>query len=253
MPALSWQGLNPVDDTGDGFPDTLASGARVDLSRPFATGLPAGFGDQAALVDYLERSHRPFDLTTDLALIEGQGPPLRGHRGVILAGSVRWITRSLRAALRRYVIGGGRVLSLGLGSLRAYVSVARGEAFGAGAMAGTDIFGISHGALSDGALSGAGGPASGGALTIMSDDLALFRSVTGPVGGFTAYEPITGVAAPAQLATSAGPRADSLSVAGVRLGSGAVAEVGLPGFASALATNAGARQLFGGMWSFLAG
>ena len=43
LPALTWQGLNPVDDDADGFADTLASSRSVRLDRPFADGrLAAG-------------------------------------------------------------------------------------------------------------------------------------------------------------------------------------------------------------------
>ena len=36
LPALSWQGANPIDDDLDGFADTLVSGRRVRLERPLA-------------------------------------------------------------------------------------------------------------------------------------------------------------------------------------------------------------------------
>ena len=38
LPALSWQGLNPVDDDHDGFADTLPKGLPVRLDRHFAGG-----------------------------------------------------------------------------------------------------------------------------------------------------------------------------------------------------------------------
>ena len=41
LPALTWQGLNPVDDDADGFADTLPSAGAVRLDRPFAGGGPA--------------------------------------------------------------------------------------------------------------------------------------------------------------------------------------------------------------------
>ena len=59
-----WQGLNPVDDDHDGIPNTLANGGPIELQRPLANGLPPGFGDEAALIAYLDRSHlelRPHD------------------------------------------------------------------------------------------------------------------------------------------------------------------------------------------------
>ena len=42
LPALTWQGHNPVDDNGDGLPDTLDAGVPIELDRPLADGLPAG-------------------------------------------------------------------------------------------------------------------------------------------------------------------------------------------------------------------
>ena len=40
LPMLTWQGENPVDDTGGGFPVTLTTGGRIQLQRPLASGLP---------------------------------------------------------------------------------------------------------------------------------------------------------------------------------------------------------------------
>ena len=51
-----------------------------------ADGLPPGFADEAAFLAYLDKAHLPYDLTTDLALINGTGPKLAGHTGVVLAG-----------------------------------------------------------------------------------------------------------------------------------------------------------------------
>ena len=38
------------------------------------------------LLAYLDATHRAYDLTTDLGLIDGVGPQLSGHRAVVLAG-----------------------------------------------------------------------------------------------------------------------------------------------------------------------
>ena len=128
LPALTWQGLNPVDDDGDGLPNTLSSGQPVKLARPLVNGPPAGLGDEAALLSYLDSSHHNYDLTTDLGLIDGVGPRLTPHRMVILAGTEEWLPHSLLSALHSYVAGGGHVLSLGIGSLLREVSVSGGEA-----------------------------------------------------------------------------------------------------------------------------
>src|SRR5205085_982216 len=112
LPALTWQGLNPLDDDGDGLPNTLDAGGPVDLVRPLVTGLPVGFDEQAAFLAYLDKVHLGYDLTTDIGMIHGVGPGLAGHRAVVLAGSERWVSASLAAPLRSYVAGGGNLLSL---------------------------------------------------------------------------------------------------------------------------------------------
>ena len=128
LPALTWQGLNPVDETGDGLPDTLDTARVISLRRPLSQGLPAGFSDEAALLAYLDATHRSYQLTTDLGLIESVGPALAGHRAVILAGSERWLPAATAAALRSYTAGGGHLLSLGTGSLLRQVAIRGGQA-----------------------------------------------------------------------------------------------------------------------------
>jgi hypothetical protein len=246
LPALSWQGLNPVDDTGAGVADTLSAGGPVQLSRPLVRGLPSGFSDEAALIAYLRRAHRAFDLTTDLALLEGAGPRLRGHRGVVLGGQERWIPRLLASALRTYVTGGGRVLSLGLDSLRSYVQVAgtAGTAVASHptAPAATDIFGVRHGAIVRHDT---------GLVTTISDGLGLFVNTSGVFPGYSAYEPVLSVSRPGRLAASAGTSTSALSVAGIALGNGSVVEVGLSGFVANLASRLDTRELFDALWSQL--
>jgi len=126
VPAITWLGRDSVDDDGDGLPDTLERGAAVSWPRPLSGdgGLPSGFADSVApLLVALDRAHIAYDVTTDLALARRQGPLLAGHRGVLLAGSLRWIPRSLALDLRRYVTGGGRVGSIGVESMRRGVVV----------------------------------------------------------------------------------------------------------------------------------
>ena len=76
LPTIQWQGLNPVDDDNDGFPNLLSEGDTVGIDRPFAHGLlPAGLEQQVVpLLRFLDRSGLPYDLTTDLALARGHGP-----------------------------------------------------------------------------------------------------------------------------------------------------------------------------------
>ncbi len=109
LPMLTWQGENPVDDTGGGFPVTLTGGERVQLKRPLVDGLPRGFGEQASLLRYLTARDLSFQLTTDVALAQGAGagPSLSGHRGVILAGAFNWLPSQLVPKLRTYAQEGG--------------------------------------------------------------------------------------------------------------------------------------------------
>src|SRR5581483_7259243 len=76
LPALTWQGENPADYDNDGLPDTLDQGGAVDLDRVLPAGFPAGFGDESAFLAYLDKTHLSYELTTDLALVDGSGPPL---------------------------------------------------------------------------------------------------------------------------------------------------------------------------------
>ncbi len=127
---------------------------------------PAGFAAPAALIAYLRHAGLPFTLTTDLALIDGQGPPLHQFTGVVLAGDERWLPRSTGARLRTYVQRGGRVLSLGIGSLQRTVRIAAGEALDPSAATAVDFLAArprplrrTHGAL----------------LLVQRDKLGIFR------------------------------------------------------------------------------
>jgi len=150
LPTLTWQGENAIDETGNGFPDTLVGGQEIELERPLVGGLPAGFTDVADLLRYLRQKHMRFQLTTDIALAQGIGPQLSGHRGVLMLGSFRWLPTSLTGRLHAYVEDGGHLATLGAGSLlgRARLHFTGGAA-GTGtaspvATAKLDPFGIGH-------------------------------------------------------------------------------------------------------------
>ena len=155
LPAMTWQGQNPVDDVGsspydgDGLPNTLTAGVPIELDRPRgANGLPAGLGDiEAALLAYLGKRPCHYDLTTDLGLAEGIGPELNSYRGVVLAGDETWLPQALAAKLREYAQGGGNVLSLGIGSLLRTVTLQNGEALHPSNAAAVDALGARPGAV----------------------------------------------------------------------------------------------------------
>jgi hypothetical protein len=242
LPALTWQGLNPVDDSGDGLPSTLAAGVPVLLKRVFANGLPAGLGDEAGLIRYLNHQHLPYDLTTDIGLIDGVGTPLSAYRGVVLAGSERWLSAPVIAALQSYVQHGGRVLSLGIGSLQSRVTIRQTPtesiALSPTPPSATDALGAHR------------SPVVHSRFTILqvNDGLGIFRGTSGSFGGFNSYEPIAPSSPPI---SAAGPTSTSLAIVGYRSGKGFVVDVGLVGFGSSLASNLDAQELANRLWSVL--
>lgn len=244
LPSLTWQGLNPVDDDDDGLPDTLEAGVPVGLARPLADGLPAGLADEEALLAYLDRTRRPYDLTTDLGLIEGIGPQLAGHSGIVLAGSERWLPASATAALRSFVQGGGHVLSLGIDSLRRGVTVKGSRALAPTAPASTDALGARLGGLvthnSD-------------LITTITDGLGIFNGTSGAFPGFSSYEQIPSVVPPGKVSSEAGTTSNAPSIVGYRLGRGVVVDVALVGFGSSVARNIDSQQLLDRLWMVLGG
>ncbi len=249
LPSLTWQGLNPVDGDGDGLPDTLAGGQSIPLARPMIDGLPAGFGDEAALLGYLDNARLPYDLTTDVGLLAGSGPRLSAYRGVVLAGSARWLPASLRSELRAYVLRGGHVLSIGIDSLRGSVTVhlpvsgspLDGTAGDPTQPGGADVFGALAGALVTHNRS---------PIVQTRDGLGIFTGTSGTLPGFTTYQPIASVQS-APIVSAAGATAGLPAIAGFRLGRGFVVEIGLAGFGSSLAHSPDSQQLIGRLWTVL--
>jgi hypothetical protein len=244
LPALTWQGRNPVDDDGDGIPNTLDDGGPIRLGRPLTGGLPAGWADESALIEYLIRAHLPFDLTTDISLIDGVGPGLKGHTGVVLAGSERWQSVALGTALRSFVQSGGRLLSIGTDSLRAGVNVRGGTASSPSAPASTDLFGVRPGPLVS---------HSHDLITVIDDGLGIFSTTSGAFPGFSSFQPLhpPRAAVAAGGTSAAGTSDQTTSIIGFPLGRGTVVEIGLPGFGSALAGNVDAQELVGRLWTVL--
>jgi hypothetical protein len=240
LPALTWQGLNPVDDNGDGLPNTLSSGQPIKLARPLVKGLPAGVGDEAALLAYLDSSHHPYDLTTDLGLIDGVGPRLKGHRMVILAGTEQWLPHSQLSALHSYVAAGGHLLSFGIGSLLREVTVRGGEAQDPTPPGPSDPLGASPRAVVT---------RNHELIGVLSDGLGIFSTTSGVFSGFSSYQPFGG--SRTQLASEAGVSATAPAIIGYRLRRGTVVDVGLPGFASHLAHDVDAKELVNQVWTVL--
>ncbi|MGO9790816.1 MAG: FlgD immunoglobulin-like domain containing protein [Solirubrobacteraceae bacterium] len=246
LPALTWQGENPVDDNGGGLPDTLSDGQQIYLQRPLVDGLPSGFAQEAALLAYLEREHMSYQLTTDLALAEGVGPLLRAYRGVLLDGSLVWTPPSLAAALSAYAQRGAVVLSIGISSLLQSAALRAGaSATIAGpptAPAARDVFGAQPGPLATG---------NNELITTLQDPLSIFSTTSGAFAGFGSYQTIE-PPAPAS-ASMAGVGAGAPSIIGFRHGRGTVVEIGLPEFASSLARNVDSQELLARLWALLSG
>jgi hypothetical protein len=248
LPALTWQGRNPVDDDGDGLPNTLDTAGSIALARPFAHGLPAGArSHEGALLRFLDAQLLRFDLTTDAALATGAGPALKGFHGVVLAGDERWITPQLAAQLRAYVRGGGRVWSVGVDSLRRSVALRAGTLADPSAPRLSDALG----ARPRQPLVRAAQPAT---MTLYADDpsLGLFSQTGGAFPGYTVYEALAPFGPGAKLLSAAGPVAGTPVIAAWRLGSGVAIHTGLPQLAArALAGDPDAAALVQRIWSVL--
>lgn len=232
LPALTWQGLNPVDDDGDGMPNTLDAGGRratAQLARPFAHGLPAGLEErEGALLRFLDDNFLRYDLTTDAALTTGEGPALGEHSGVVLAGDERWITPQVRDKLRRYVRDGGHVWSLGTDSLRRTVRLRAdsGTLVGPSSPRATDALG----ARPRQPLARPDEPAT---ITVYEEgDVGLFDLTSGAFPGYDSYEEIASFAAPARLDSAAGAEVDVPVIVAWRLGDGVAIHTGLPQLAA---------------------
>ncbi len=239
LPALTWQGYNPVDDDGDGLPNTLAAGDSISLERPYADGLPANFAGEAALLAYLKKAGFSYDVTTDLGLERGIAPSLNARTGVVLAGTEMWVPAALGADWRGYVAGGGHLLSLGVDSLRRGVTVSGQSAFLPTRQRAVDMLGARVGPVTK---------THGTLILAGADGLGIFSGTSGALSGYRTFEPFHSLTAPERIASEAGVSAGAAAVIGYRLGRGSVIDVGLPGFASTLAHNFDGRQLLDRIW-----
>jgi hypothetical protein len=251
LPYVTWQGRNPGDDDGDGAPNTLDLGGPARFFRVMAgNGLPQGFTEQEApLLQWLDRSGRRYDITTDLALVLGKGPRLTGHRGVLIPGDARWLPAQARSDLRTFARRGGTVVSTGTDSLRRAVGldVAKARLVQPSPERATDLFGarlrpvVAH--KTD--------------LELFQEDpkVDLFAGGPGLFTGVPAWEETAGAGTEADLLTNAvtkDPTGKSVIVA-VRFGKGLVIRPGFPSFAQRLAsdTDPATSALMARMWTLL--
>jgi flagellar hook assembly protein FlgD len=247
LPSLSWQGYNPVDDNDDGVPNTLVSGGPVGLERTLAHGLPAGFAGEAGLISYLGRAGLSYSLTTDLSLIDGGQPLLRGYSGVAFVGTERWLPASTGAALNTYVEHGGHVFSVGIGAFQRDVTVSSPSGPDSSATNPTPPHAIDDLEARPGRVEAAGGSL----VLVDQNHQGLFGATAKAISGFKRLQIFGPVAAPAKLLTSAGIAPSSPSVIGYSLGNGAVVDVGLVGFGQKVGSNVNAQELIRRVWTFL--
>jgi hypothetical protein len=246
LPAITWQGRNRVDDDGDGVPNTLDAGEPASLRRPFATGLPTGFmASEGALLAFLDRAGKRYDLTTDLALLRGTGPGLvRARPAVVLAGDTRWLPPTVEAALRGYVERGGRLLSLGTDSLRRTVQVRAGRLYQPSPASPTDAFGARLAPI---------GPERGPLLAFPRDTIGLWKGSDGQIRGFDRAEATTSIGSGTRLAAGAGTSENRPVIAALAVGRGVVIRTGLPRWSAELGSDRGANQLTRRIWDLLEG
>jgi hypothetical protein len=245
LPAIAWQGGNPVDDDADGFANTLAAGESVRIDRPFAHGVPpAGLKDRVdPLLRFLAREKVPYEITTDLALARARGPGIKGHTGVLFAGDETWLTNKLDLALRDYVEGGGRVASFGTDAFRRGVGLAGNELINPSAPERVNVFGEQTGnvRIQQAPL-----------VVNQPDTLGLFSSVgDGLFGSFDQFEQSQRLVGGAQILSSAGRDPQHPAFIAYRLGKGIVVRAGTPEWAASLAGNLELTDITRRVWSLL--
>ncbi|HEU4655909.1 MAG TPA: FlgD immunoglobulin-like domain containing protein [Capillimicrobium sp.] len=248
LPAILWQGRNPVDDDGDGWPNTLTGGLPVRRERVLADGLPAGFRSRIApIVALLDRQQRPYDITTDLALAAGVGPRIENHSGVMLLGDTRWLPAEQQLALKRFVRDGGRVASFGVDSLRRQVRLTGEQILDPTAPARADAFGSVLAPLAH---------ESGTTVTIFEDDVDLFAGGvyggTGVFSGYDAYEVTESPGPDGEIVSSAALADGRKVIVAIRLGEGLVIRYGLPQLPERLDHRGNETQLVLRTWRLLA-
>ncbi|MCD6726073.1 MAG: hypothetical protein LT070_02420 [Solirubrobacteraceae bacterium] len=242
LPAMTWQGRNPVDDDGDGLPNLLGAGSDVRLARVFGTPLPPGFAArERGVLEWLAKGRRRFDLTTDVALATGVGPKLEGHRGVLLAGDAVWLPPALQRDLRRFVARGGALVGAGVDSLRRQARLTASlRLTGPTPAASADLFGSELEPLRRGTFDVVGA----------TDEVELFRYTGGALRGYTQVE-ATRSTGRAKLVASAVDDRERPVVVALRVGRGLVVRFGLPELPSRLADDPDAQGLMERAWELL--
>ena len=247
LPAITWQGTNPLDDDGDGWPNTLTDGLPVRKERILVNGLPEDLVRHIApLLIHLDREGLRYDITTDLALAEGVGPRLENHTGVVLAGDTRWLPAATQKALVQWVRKGGKLATFGVDSLRRQVRLTKSQILAPTAPARTDAFGARLGALAR---------EPGTTLTIFKDDINLFAGNvyggTGVFAGYDAFEPLESAGAGGEVVASAATDDGRQVIVAEKVGDGLVIRFGLPQITERLGTPGNETELVRRTWTLL--
>ena len=250
LPVITWQGRNPVDDDGDGAPNTLDLGTPVRTFRVMGgDGLPQGFAQrEAPLLQWLDRTRRRYDVQTDLGLLLGRGPALTGHHGVLIAGDARWLPTRVQQELRAFARRGGAVVSVGIDSLRRTVRLdAQGRLTDPSRPQPADLFGAKLGPVVTKTTN----------LVNFQDDpqVQLFHGAGGLFTDVPAWEPTLKTGTEANLvarAVTGDPQSPRDVIVAVRFGKGLVVRPGFPAFTTRLSTNDPAvTALMARMWTLL--
>lgn len=245
VPQASIIGAAQVDDNGDGAPDTLDRGVSVETARvPVDPLLSADLTERVApLLRALDRRGRRYDLTTDLALARGQGAPLRGHSGVILAGTTRYLDRRLQTQLVAWVRRGGRLWVAEPGSLLRSITTTPTQATRPTQPARLDPFGFELGE-----------PLRVRGVSLLSDPLKLWRGTDGRLDGPFDVEPIVRLPSGAvRRAVATTPDGRQVVYAAAGLGRGLVIRSGVPELGARALRDADARELLRRLWATLQG
>lgn len=254
LPQITWQGLNLLDDDGDGLANALQSTAgeaatRIRTPRLFGT-LPSSYETEVApVLEWLVRERKRFEITTDLALAlqsggddRSSGPQLEGRPGVLLVGEARWTTPAAAKRMRAFVQAGGNVAVLDPAGLHSSVELGgsnprRRRLESPGPFDPADAFGmVSRGAVR---LTGP--------LENDLDEIGLFAGTDGRFEGFRTGWPVESEDG-GEPAASAVDGAEHRVIVASRLGDGLAIRTGLPTFAARLRSDSNTSELMSSVW-----
>jgi flagellar hook assembly protein FlgD len=246
VPAITWQGRNPIDDDLDGFADTLDTSPSVPLTRPLAGGaLPAGFDREIEpLLDFVQRRKLRYDIDTDVGLVRrgGGAPDLDVRTGVLLAGDERWLPAAASRTLRDYVERGGTVVSLGTDSLRREVTLGGRTLSAPSGPRRETVFGEDTRPLES---------LLAPLVSTPPDELGLFSGTDGVIGLFTRFEQAERPAEGSKLVANAGRDPAKPAFAAYRIGRGLFVRTGTPQWSRSLRSRPEVAAVMRRLWTEL--